>query len=152
MVVDELAPIPALAIGYRVTDPGADFRRYLATVLLAEILSNGDASRLHRSLVQSKGLVTDVGAYLGTFGDPLEERDPTRLNITAHYPDRGATDAVLAAVDEELDRLADGRHRTGGVAPCLHPACRPHLPRAGQRDEPWPGVRQVRAAVRRRRR
>ena len=118
-VIDEMAPIPALAIGYRVADPAADFNRYLATVLLAEILSNGDASRLHRSLVQSKGLVTDVSAYLGTFGDPLEERDPTRLNITAHYADRAATGAVLAAVDEELDRLAtDGTepgelHRSG---------------------------------------
>jgi predicted Zn-dependent peptidase len=61
---------------------------------------------LHRSLIQSKGLVTDVSAYLGTFGDPLEERDPTRLNITAHYADAGATEAVLAAVDEELARLA----------------------------------------------
>jgi len=106
VVVDQLAPRPALAMGYRVVDPAADFTRYLATVLLAEILSNGDASRLHRSLVQSKGLVTDVNAYLGTFGDPLEERDPTRLNITSHYADRAATGAVVAAIDEELDRLA----------------------------------------------
>ncbi|HEX8093880.1 M16 family metallopeptidase [Jatrophihabitans sp.] len=106
VVVDEMAPMPAIALGYRVTDPAADFTRYLATVLLAEILSNGDASRLHRSLVQSKGLVTDISAYLGTFGDPLEERDPTRLNITSHYADRAATAAVIAAVDEELDRLA----------------------------------------------
>jgi predicted Zn-dependent peptidase len=112
VVVDEIAPIPALAIGYRVVDPAADFPRYLATVLLAEILSNGDASRLHRSLVQSKGLVTDISAYLGTFGDPLEERDPTRLTITSHYADRSVTDAVIAAIDEELDRLA-----TGGVEP-----------------------------------
>ena len=106
VVVDRMAPMPAVALGYRTVDPAADFPRYLATVLLAEILSNGDASRLHRSLVQSKGLVTDVSAYLGTFGDPLEERDPTRLNITAHYPEQAATAAVIAAVDEELDRLA----------------------------------------------
>ncbi|MEO7263206.1 MAG: pitrilysin family protein [Jatrophihabitantaceae bacterium] len=120
VVVDEMAPMPAIALGYRVADPAADFTRYLATVLLAEILSNGDASRLHRSLVQSKGLVTDVSAYLGTFGDPLEERDPTRLNITAHYADRDSTEAVIAAVDEELDRLATdgaepGELRRAGV-------------------------------------
>jgi zinc protease len=106
VVLDQMAPMPAIALGYRVSDPAAGFTRYLATVLLAEILSNGDASRLQRSLVHSKRLVTDISAYLGTFGDPLEERDPTRLNITAHYADRGATDAVVAAVDEELDRLA----------------------------------------------
>jgi zinc protease len=120
VVVDEMAPMPAVALGYRVVDPAADFTRYLATVMLSEILSNGDASRLQRSLVQSKRLVTNVNAYLGTFGDPLEERDPTRLNITAHYGDRAATGAVIAAVDEELDRLATdgtepGELRRAGV-------------------------------------
>jgi len=76
-------------------------------VLLGEILSDGDSSRLQRGLVQSKRLVTDISAYLGTFGDPLEERDPTRLNITAHYPDAKTTDSVIAAIDVELDRLAN---------------------------------------------
>jgi zinc protease len=103
---DSLAPIPAIAIGYRMPDPGADLTVYLASVLLAELLAEGDASRLHRSLVQSKRLVTDVSAYLGTFGDPLEERDPTRLNITAHYSDLKSTETVIAAVDTELDRIA----------------------------------------------
>ncbi len=120
VVVDELAPMPAIALGYRVIDPGADFPAYLTNVLLAEILSSGDASRLHRSLVQDKRLVTDVSAYLGTFGDPLEERDPTRLTVTAHYGDRDATDKVIAAVDAELDRLASdgtepGELRRAGV-------------------------------------
>jgi zinc protease len=112
VVTDALAPMPAVALGYRVPDPGADLHTYLATLLLAEILSDGDASRLQRSLVQSKRLVTDIAAYLGTFGDPLEERDPSRLNITAHYSDRSATDRVIAAVDAELDRVA-----TSGTEP-----------------------------------
>jgi zinc protease len=105
---DAMAPLPAVAIGYRVPDPNADLHVYLATVLLAEILSEGDASRLQRSLVQSRRLANDVSAYLGTFGDPLEERDPTRLNITARYADRSQTDAVITAIDEELQRLATG--------------------------------------------
>ncbi|HEX2903276.1 MAG TPA: pitrilysin family protein [Jatrophihabitans sp.] len=103
---DPMAPLPAVAIGYRVPDPNADLHVYLASVLLAEILSEGDASRLQRSLVQSQRLANDVAAYLGTFGDPLEERDPTRLNITARYNDRAETDRVIAAVDAELERLA----------------------------------------------
>jgi len=103
---DPMAPTPALAIGYRVPDPNADLHVYLASVLLAEILSEGDASRLQRSLVQSQRLVNDAAAYLGTFGDPLEERDPTRLNISARYSDRAQTEQVIAAVDAELDRLA----------------------------------------------
>jgi predicted Zn-dependent peptidase len=101
-----MAPKPALAVGYRLPDPAEDLHTYLASVLLAELLSDGDASRLQRSLVQSKRLVTDVSAFLGTFGDPLEERDPTRLNITAYYSDAKSTDTVLAAIDTELDRLA----------------------------------------------
>jgi predicted Zn-dependent peptidase len=109
---DRMAPLPAVAIGYRVPDPSADLRVYLASVLLAEILTEGDASRLQRSLVQSRGLVNDISAYLGTFGDPLEERDPTRFNITARYSADVQTDTVLAAVDAELDRLA-----TDGLEP-----------------------------------
>ncbi|MFL6162757.1 MAG: M16 family metallopeptidase [Jatrophihabitantaceae bacterium] len=109
---DRMAPLPAVAIGYRVPDPSVDLRVYLAMVLLAEILSEGDAARLRRSLVQSRQLVNEVSAYLGTFGDPLEERDPTRLNITARYSPRTSTDTVLTAIDEEIDRLA-----TDGLEP-----------------------------------
>jgi zinc protease len=104
--LDAMAPMPAVALGYRLPDPAQDMHSYLATVLLAELLSDGDASRLQRSLVQSQRLVTDINAYLGTFGDPLEERDPTRFNVTAHYSDRAATEKVIAGVDSELDRLA----------------------------------------------
>jgi zinc protease len=103
---DDMAPMSAIALGYRLPDPAQDMHSYLATILLTELLSDGDASRLQRTLVQSQRLVTDVSAYLGTFGDPLEERDPTRFNITAHYSDRAATEKVIAGVDSELDRLA----------------------------------------------
>jgi zinc protease len=103
---DRMAPLPAVAIGYRVSDPNADLRVYLAAVLLAEILTEGDAARLQRSLVQSRGLVNDISAYLGTFGDPLEERDPTRLNITARYSPKNTVDTVLSAIDDEIGRLA----------------------------------------------
>ena len=103
---DPMAPMPAVALGYRLPDPAKDMHGHLATILLAELLSDGDASRLERTLVQSQRLVTDVSAYLGTFGDPLEERDPTRFNIIAHYSDRAATEKVIAGVDSELDRLA----------------------------------------------
>ncbi len=104
--VDAHAPIPAVAIGYRVPDPIADLDAHLANVLLAELLSDGDASRLQRRLVQRDHLVTDVSAYLGEFGDPFDERDPSVLTITAHYPDAGSLDRIVGAVDDELDRIA----------------------------------------------
>jgi zinc protease len=109
---DPHAPIPAVAIGYRVPDPVGDLDEHLAHVLLAEALSDGDASRLQLRLVQRDQLVTDIAAYIGEFGDPFDERDPTALTITAHYPDAGSLEAILRAIDEELARIADD-----GLAP-----------------------------------
>jgi predicted Zn-dependent peptidase len=57
--------------------------------------------------VQSERLATDVAAYVGEFGDPFDERDPTTLTISAHYPDAASLDPMLKAIDEELARIAD---------------------------------------------
>ncbi len=103
---DAHAPIPAVAIGYRVPDPVRELDDHLAHVLLTEVLTDGDASRLQRRLVQRDHLVTDIAAYIGEFGDPFDERDPTALTISAHYPDANSLDAILRAIDEELDRVA----------------------------------------------
>jgi predicted Zn-dependent peptidase len=89
-----------------VPDPVRGFDDLLASVLLTEVLTDGDASRLQRRLVQQDHLVTDVSAYIGEFGDPFDERDPTALTISAHYPDQGSLDKILRALDEELDRIS----------------------------------------------
>lgn len=106
VTTDAHAPIPAVAIGYRVPDPVAQLDNHLAGVLLSEILTEGDASRLQRRLVYRDRLVTDVSAYLGEFGDPFDERDPTAFTITAHYPNPESLGRILAVVDEELARVA----------------------------------------------
>lgn len=106
VTTDAHAPIPAVAIGYRVPDPVAQLDEHLAGVLLSEILTEGDASRLQRRLVHQERVVTDVSAYLGEFGDPFDERDPTAFTITAHYPNPESLERILAAVDEELARVA----------------------------------------------
>src|SRR5581483_2556875 len=61
---DPHAPLPAVALGYRVPDPVHETDALLAHVLLTEVLGDGDASRLQRRLVQRDHLVTDVAAYL----------------------------------------------------------------------------------------
>jgi predicted Zn-dependent peptidase len=104
---DKHAPIPAVAIGYRVPDPVRSLETHLAGVLLAEVLTDGDSSRLQQRLVHRDGIVTDIGAYLGEFGDPFDERDPTALTITAHYPQADSLETILRAVDEELARIAE---------------------------------------------
>jgi predicted Zn-dependent peptidase len=105
--VDQHAPLPAVALGYRVPDPVGELDELLAMVLLTEVLTDGDASRLQRRLVQQDRLVTGVEAYVGEFGDPFDERDPTALTISAHYPPTVPMDSVLTAIDEELARVAD---------------------------------------------
>ncbi len=109
---DAHAPIPAVAIGYRIPDPVRSLDELLATVLLAEVLSEGDASRFQRRLVQDDQLVTEISAYCGEFGDPFDERDPSAFTITAHYPRAESLEAILAAIDEEFERVA-----TDGLEP-----------------------------------
>jgi zinc protease len=110
---DALAPQPAFAAGYRVPDPVADFAAFLPYVLLTEVLTAGDASRLEQRLVQKDRLVTSVETYLGTFGDPFDQRDPLLFTLETYYPQAGATDDILTAVDEELDRLANDGPEAG---------------------------------------
>ena len=111
--IDQHAPIPAFAIGYRVPDPVGQLNDHLANLLLAEVLTDGDASRLHRRLVQRAHLVTDVSAYIGEFGDPFDERDPTAFTITAHYPDPAMLDTILTEVDAELSGIAEDGLESG---------------------------------------
>ncbi|ROT32214.1 pitrilysin family protein [Micromonospora sp. HM5-17] len=109
--VDALAPLPAVAAAWRVPDPIEDFAGYLPYVVLAEVLTDGDASRLVERLVLRDRAVTSVGGYLGLMGSPFDVRDPTALVLQAHLPPGGDVDKVLRTVDEEIDRLA-----TDGVA------------------------------------
>ena len=104
---DAHAPIPAMAIGFRVPDPVRHNDALLANVLLAEVLTDGDASRLQQRLVQQDRSVVDIGGYLGEFGDPFDERDPTTFTLTAHFPEHDRLEDVLRAVDEEIRRIAD---------------------------------------------
>jgi predicted Zn-dependent peptidase len=106
VMTDALAPRPALAVGYRVPDPAADLPSFLAYYLLTDVLTTGDASRLERRLVQKDRSVIGVSSYLGTFGDPFDQRDPLLLTLEARHPAESAADTILSAVDEELDRLA----------------------------------------------
>ena len=109
--VDRLAPAPAVAMGWRVPDP-ADLDAYLPYVVLAEVLTDGDASRLQDRMLMKDRTATSVGGYLGVMGDPLDARDPTPLLLEVHHPAEVDVDVVTRTVDEELDRLA-----TGGLQP-----------------------------------
>ena len=106
-VEDRLAPAPAVAIGWRVPDPVRDFEAYLGTVLLAELLSEGDASRLERRLVHDDRIAIAQSSYVGMFGDPFDVRDATLFTTQVHHPAGVPVDRVLDAVHEEVRRVAD---------------------------------------------
>lgn len=102
---DPHAPLPALAVGYRMSDPVHELDGYLAHLVLAGVLADGDGSRLQQRLVHREPLVTDIDAGAGLFG-PFDARDPDTFTITAiHAPDV-TVDRVLEVLDEELDALA----------------------------------------------
>jgi predicted Zn-dependent peptidase len=109
---DGLAPLPAVAAGWRVPDPIGDLAGYLPYVVLAEVLTDGDASRLVQRLVLRDRSVTSVGGYIGFMGEPFAVRDPTALVLQAHLPPGGDPEKVLRTVDEECARIA-----TDGLAP-----------------------------------
>jgi predicted Zn-dependent peptidase len=104
--VDKLAPLPAFASAWRVPDPVTDFAAYLPYVVLAEVLTDGDASRLIKRLVLKDRLATSVGGYVSFMGEAFDVRDPTALLLQAHLPPGGSVDRVLAVADEEVDRVA----------------------------------------------
>ena len=113
--VDASAPAPAVALGWRVPDP-ADLDAYLPFVALTSVLTTGDASRLRRRLVHRDRLVTDLSSHVGLMEDPFDVRNPTALVLEAHHSGEVPGDRVVAAVDEELDRLAADGLEPGELA------------------------------------
>jgi len=105
--VDPLAPTPALAAAWRVPDPITTPEAYLPYVVLAEVLTDGEASRLQQRLLLRDRTATAVSGYLGFMGDPFDVRDPTALLLQAHYPVAVGEEQILGAVDSELERLAE---------------------------------------------
>ncbi|GAA1034274.1 pitrilysin family protein [Virgisporangium ochraceum] len=113
---DKLAPLPAVASAWRVPDPLKDLTGYLPYVVLAEVLTDGDASRLVERLVLRDRAVTSVGGYIGFMGEPFAVRDPTALLLQAHLPPGGDVEKVLRTIDEEADRLANDGLAEGELA------------------------------------
>jgi zinc protease len=103
--LDQHAPLPAVALGYRIPDPVNELDGYLANLVLAAVLAEGDGSRLQQRLLHREPMVTDIDAACGLFG-PFEARDPDTFIITAVHSPEVEQPRVLAAIDEELDKLA----------------------------------------------
>ncbi len=103
---DPHAPAPALAVGWRLPDPVAELTGYLAFVVLAGILSDGESSRLQASVVAEQNLATDLWAAPGLLGGPLDARDPDVFVLGAIHPAEVPAEAVIDASAEQIARVA----------------------------------------------
>jgi zinc protease len=112
VVTDRLAPTPAVAVAWRVPDP-SDLTTYLPYLVLAEVLTDGDAARLNQRMLLEDRTVTSVGGYLGLLGDPLDARDPTPLLVEVHHPSETPVDVVLDTITDELEKLVRDGLRPG---------------------------------------
>jgi predicted Zn-dependent peptidase len=113
---DPLAPMPALAMAWRVPDPVKEFEAYLPYVVLAEVLTDGEASRLVERMMLEDATATSVSGYLGFMGDSFDVRDPTAFLLQVHYPPQVTADTIISTIDDELTRLASEGLKPGELA------------------------------------
>ncbi|HXR20180.1 MAG TPA: pitrilysin family protein [Steroidobacteraceae bacterium] len=97
VVLERPGQNPLLQIAYHAIQ-AADSREP-ALNLLQTILVGGDASRLHRSLVEEQRLAVAIG------GGWSEGFDPNVFTLQATLPADGELEAAQAAIDAELARL-----------------------------------------------
>lgn len=101
VTVERRAQTPLLQLAYKA--PKADDPRNAALNLLTVILAQGDASRLHRLLVEERKLAVNVDAYL------QEGFDPGLFWLFVTLPAGGDPGEVERVIDAEFARLeADG--------------------------------------------
>lgn len=104
---DPLAPLPAIAVGYRMPDPVGELDGYLATMVLLDVLTEGGGSRLQRKLANS---ATPAVAQLGAspmMQGPQHVRHPDFLGVYAILTPGTDPELVIRTLDEELEQIAN---------------------------------------------
>ena len=100
---DALARVPGLAAAWKMPQRGSPDQAPMA--VLGELLAGGDASRFYQGLVKGRELALNVEALWG-LTSPWQYDGPTLLTIFALYKPSSNADAVLAAMDEEIAKVA----------------------------------------------
>lgn len=96
-IVPDSVQLPALFVAYRIPEEGhPDF---YPLVLLSNVLSAGESSRLYQSLVYEKEIAEDVEA------SAVGMEDPGIFLITATAMDRSGADVLEGEVEKEIDIL-----------------------------------------------
>jgi len=100
---DALAQVPAIAAAWKMPDRGSKDQAPMA--VLGELLAGGDASRFYQGLVKGREIALNVDSLYG-LTSPWEYVGPTLFTIFALYKPNGSADALLAAMDEEIAKVA----------------------------------------------
>ncbi|GAA0258962.1 M16 family metallopeptidase [Rhodanobacter caeni] len=102
---DALAKVPALAIGWKM--PARGSKDQIPMMVLSQLLVGDDASRFYQGLVKGRELLLNIeGGVNYPLGDGSDYAGPTLLSLFALYKPNATPDQVLAALDEEIGKVA----------------------------------------------
>jgi len=102
---DALAKVPALAVGWKM--PARGSKDQIPMMVLSQLLVGDDASRFYQGLVKGRELLLDIsGGVNFPLGDGSDYAGPTLLGLFALYKPDANPDQVLAALDEEIGKVA----------------------------------------------
>ncbi|MGZ5183283.1 MAG: M16 family metallopeptidase, partial [Ramlibacter sp.] len=100
---DALAQVPAVAAAWKVPARGTPDQAPMA--VLAELLAGSDASLFYQGLVKGRQIALNMSGGFGLTG-PFEYDGPTLFTVTGLYKPDSSADAMLAAMDEEIAKVA----------------------------------------------
>jgi predicted Zn-dependent peptidase len=100
---DALAQVPAIAAAWKMPARGSKDQAPMA--VLGELLAGGDASLFYQGLIKGREIALNVDSLYG-LTSPWEYDGPTLFTIFALYKPNGSADALLAAMDEEIGKVA----------------------------------------------
>lgn len=86
-----------VAVGYK--SPAFEHADHAPMSVLSEILFGGRGSRVHRALVRAKEMASEVRGSVGSF------KHPSLFDIWLSAREDHDAEALLAALDEEIDRI-----------------------------------------------
>lgn len=100
---DPLAQVPALAVGWKMPQRGS--ADHAPMVVLADLLTSGSASVLVQGLVKGREIALGAEGFYSAAG-PWDFDGPTLFTVMAMYKPTTNADALLAAMDEEIAKIA----------------------------------------------
>ena len=102
---DALAKVPALAIGWKMPARGSEDQ--VPMMVLSQLLVGDDASRFYQGLVKGRELLLNInGGVNFPLGDGSDYAGPTLLGLFALYKPNATPEQVLAAINEEIGKVA----------------------------------------------